>query len=81
MFSSAINWAFGKVQAYLATAGVIIAAVAYAFLKGRASGVKSSTDSIAKQTQKVNEKFQEIDSQRPDFDGAIGRLRQRSTKK
>lgn len=72
---------WGRAQVYLAIAGGVVLAIAYAFLKGRASGAQSSTDSIARETQKVNEKFQQIDATSPDFDGSISRLRQRSTKK
>ncbi|MGV1835214.1 hypothetical protein ACQZ6C_10670 [Rhizobium rhizogenes] len=73
-----MTWLYGKLQAYLAVAGAIIVAVAYAFLKGRAAGVQSSVSSINKETQQANAKFQKIDSQPPDFDGAISRLRERS---
>lgn len=74
------SWLYGRAKGYLALAGAFVLAVGYAFMKGRAAGKQSSTDSIAKETQRVNEKFQEIDSKRPDFDAAISGLRKRAGK-
>jgi len=71
-------WA--KAQLYLAVAGAVLLAIGIAFLKGRAAGKAVVADTITRQTQKINEKFRDIDSQRPDFDGALGRLRDRSNK-
>jgi hypothetical protein len=73
-----MTWLYGKLQAYLAVAGVFIVAIAYAFLRGRSAGVQASATSINKETQQANAKFEKIDSQLPDFDGAIGKLRDRS---
>jgi hypothetical protein len=73
-----MTWLYGKLQSYLAVAGAVIVALAYVFLKGRAEGVHASEAAINKETQEANEKFQQIDAQRPDFDGAVSKLRDRS---
>lgn len=74
------SWLYGKAKGYLALAGALVLAVGYAFVRGRAAGVKHSTDSIAKETQRVNEKFRHVDEQRPDFDAAVDSLRKRASK-
>jgi hypothetical protein len=85
MITSLTNF-FGGLWAKIAAIGLFLLFVVGAALalffdtykKGEAAGTSAV---IAKQTEKANEvdkQFQNVDSERPDFDAAVGRLRQRS---
>lgn len=76
-----LTYLTSKLTRWLAILGVILAAVGTAFLRGRSSGKASGTIALQKKTQKTNEKFQRIDAAKPDFDGAIGKLRNRANRK
>jgi hypothetical protein len=76
-----MSWLWGKLQGYLAIAGALILAVAYAFLRGRASGKSATLDTINTQTHKLDDKFRKIDSSAPDLDASLGRLRDRNKKR
>ena len=71
-----------RLWGYLAGAGVVLAALltalGTAFLRGRKAGQQAARERIVKDNAKLQEKFNEIDSERPDLDGALGRLRARS---
>lgn len=73
-----MTWLLGKLKVYLAAAGAVLVALLYAYSRGKTSGVRDAHVQTQKQTEKVREEHDKIDAQRPDFDGAVSRLRKRS---
>lgn len=69
-----IAWLTGKIKLYAAIAGAVAVAILTAFLRGRAEGSRSAAAKRREADAKIQERFDEIDRQRPDFDAAIDRL-------
>ena len=65
------------VTALLAGLGAVIAAIVAAYLKGARAG--RNAEHIKQVIERDNE-FDRIDSQRPDLDASLGRLRDRTGK-
>lgn len=61
-----------------AVIAAVLAAIIGAFMRGRSSGRDTVVAEQARQKEVTREEFQKIDDQRPDLDGALGRLRKRS---
>lgn len=70
-----------KVKAFLAAAGTVIVALLFAFLKGKRAGKDAAAISTQRETQKINDRFHEIDNKPIDFGSAVERLRERSKPK
>lgn len=64
-----------KLQFYLAMAGATIVAIAVVYLKGRREGAASAKEAVQQRTDKVREKWREIDSKPATLDDALDRLR------
>jgi hypothetical protein len=71
-------WLWAKLKGYLALAGLIIVALATAYIKGRKGGAAGAHAEAAKQTNRIQKQFDKIDAQKPDFGKAIENLRKRS---
>lgn len=56
----------------------VIVAIGGAFLKGKQSGVNSVVVKQLKVNNETQAKFDKIDASKPDLDGALDRLRDRS---
>jgi hypothetical protein len=75
-----IAYVLNKFKGWLAILGAVIVAMLYAYSRGRRGGITDAHKETQKQTDKVTEKWREIDSRKPDLDGALGKLRDRSRK-
>lgn len=71
-------WLLNKFKGYLAIAGAAIAAIGYIYLRGRSAGKADAIEAVRKETDKVKEKWDEIDAREPDLDAALDGLRKRS---
>ena len=75
-----IAYLFNKFKGWLALLGAGLVAVLYAYAKGRRGGITDAHVETQKQTQKVQDKWSEIDNRKPDLDAALGKLRKRGDK-
>lgn len=67
-----------KLYGWLAAAGALTIAIAYAFLRGRSWGKTEATQSINHQAQEARDAMDKVDNKPIDFDAAIERLHRRS---
>lgn len=72
------SWLWAKLKGWAALVGAMVLAMGYAYWKGRRGGIADAQVEVQKKTTKVQERFDEIDRSKPDFDGAIRDLRDRS---
>lgn len=76
-----IAWVWLRIAPYVLGLGAILTVAGTVFLKGRATGKRVVTDQIRKQNDKLERKFDEIDSQRPDLDASLDRLSKRARRR
>ncbi len=67
-----------RLQAYLAIAGAVVLAIGIAFLRGRKAATDHIKQQAAKQAGKVADAYAKIDTERPDVDASLERLRERA---
>lgn len=72
-----IAYLINKFKGWLALIGAVIVAMLYAYAKGRRGGIVDAHTETQKQTQKVQDKWSEIDNRKPDLDAALDKLRSR----
>ncbi len=65
----------GKIQAGLAAAGVILAAIGIAFLKGRKAGQEHIQAEQQRKRDALAAEYDKIDANSPSVDGAYDHLR------
>jgi hypothetical protein len=75
---SAIKFMVSPIGRGLAFVGAALVFVAVIFARGRKAGVQSEQARQQEIVNQAEEQFDAIDDERPDFDSAIDRLRDRS---
>lgn len=78
MLVKALSYLFSPIGRLLAMAGLVVMFVAVVFVRGRKAGVLSERSRQQREIQRAEKRFNEIDNQRPDVNGAYERLRERS---
>lgn len=67
----------GKLRLWAGLTGAAAVAIFVAYLRGRQQGARSVKEEIAHRTQKVKDKWNEIDHRPDSLDDALGKLRDR----
>lgn len=76
-----LGGAFNRAKMWLIAFGGLLVLVLTVFLKGRTAGKQVVIDKIANKREELRNEYDQIDAQRPDFDDAIGGLRDRARRR
>lgn len=68
---------FSKIKSWLIIAGGALAAIFFAYVKGRSDGKALEKAEQQQDREELQNEYDKIDSGKPDFDASIKRLRNR----